>query len=161
MSNLLHKITRGPDHDQSYIVHFPDLSLREPAAVPPTARGVRENRSGYVQDVTIFLRWWQGTFGEELTLEALRADPFCLNRKALQDFLSWLQTTQDIQPAQCCATRRPCEPSASTSPASKLSSTIRLWGCGCRPGRSRNQRGWMMLSVPASRPPSNLLGWTR
>jgi integrase/recombinase XerC len=49
---------------------------------------------GYVQDVSIFLRWWQGTFGEELTLDTLRVDPFCLNRKALQDFLSWLQTTQ-------------------------------------------------------------------
>ncbi len=49
---------------------------------------------GYVQDVTIFLRWWQGTFGEPLTIEALQADPFRLNRKTLQDFLSWLQTTQ-------------------------------------------------------------------
>jgi integrase/recombinase XerC len=49
---------------------------------------------GYVQDVSIFLRWWQGTFGEELTREALQADPFRLNRKTLQDFLSWLQITQ-------------------------------------------------------------------
>jgi site-specific recombinase XerD len=49
---------------------------------------------GYLQDVSIFLRWWQGTFGEELTIESLRADPFRLNRKTLQDFLSWLQTTQ-------------------------------------------------------------------
>jgi integrase/recombinase XerC len=51
---------------------------------------------GYVQDVSIFLRWWQGTFGDDLTLEALRADPFRLNRKALQDFLAWLQTTQGL-----------------------------------------------------------------
>lgn len=49
---------------------------------------------GYLQDVSIFLRWWQGTFGEELAIESLRADPFRLNRKTLQDFLSWLQTTQ-------------------------------------------------------------------
>jgi site-specific recombinase XerD len=51
---------------------------------------------GYVQDMTIFLRWWQGSFGEELTIESLRADPFRLNRKALQDFLSWLQITQGL-----------------------------------------------------------------
>ena len=49
---------------------------------------------GYVQDVSIFLRWWQGSFGEELTLDTLKADPFRLNRKVLQDFLAWLQTTQ-------------------------------------------------------------------
>jgi len=44
--------------------------------------------------MTIFLRWWQGTFGEELTLESLQADPYRLNRKMLQDFLAWLQTTR-------------------------------------------------------------------
>jgi integrase/recombinase XerC len=49
---------------------------------------------GYVQDVSIFLRWWQGSFGEELTMDTLRSDPFRLNRKGLQDFLSWLQATQ-------------------------------------------------------------------
>ena len=48
---------------------------------------------GYSQDVSIFLRWWKGTFGEELTIEALRVDPFRLNRKTLQDFLAFLQTT--------------------------------------------------------------------
>jgi len=51
----------------------------------------------YVQDLSIFLRWWQGTFGEGLTIEALRQDPYRLNRKTLQDFLSWLQTTQGYQ----------------------------------------------------------------
>jgi len=49
---------------------------------------------GYVQDISIFLRWWQGSFGEELSMDALQSDPFRLNRKVLQDFLSWLQTTQ-------------------------------------------------------------------
>jgi site-specific recombinase XerD len=47
---------------------------------------------GYVQDVSIFLRWWYGTFGEELSSESLSRDTFQLNRKTLQDFLSWLQT---------------------------------------------------------------------
>jgi site-specific recombinase XerD len=49
---------------------------------------------GYVQDISIFLRWWQGTFAQPLTIEALQDDPYILNRKTLQDFLSWLQTTQ-------------------------------------------------------------------
>ena len=62
-------------------------SRRRQGAAPKTIQG-------YVQDISIFLRWWQGTFGEELTLEALKADPFRLNRKVLQDFLAWLQTTR-------------------------------------------------------------------
>jgi site-specific recombinase XerC len=49
---------------------------------------------GYTQDVSIFLRWWSGTFGEDLSLASLQADPYLLNRKAIQDFLSWLQTTK-------------------------------------------------------------------
>jgi integrase/recombinase XerC len=49
---------------------------------------------GYVQDVSIFMRWWRGSFGDNLTIESLQADPFRLNRKALQDFLSWLQINQ-------------------------------------------------------------------
>ena len=49
---------------------------------------------GYVQDASIFLRWWQGSFGEELSFESLRAETFRLNRKTLKDFLAWLQTTR-------------------------------------------------------------------
>jgi integrase/recombinase XerC len=49
---------------------------------------------GYVQDVSIFMRWWRGSFGDDLTIESLQADPFRLNRKGLQDFLSWLQINQ-------------------------------------------------------------------
>ena len=49
---------------------------------------------GFVQDKSIYLRWWQGSFGEDLIMDVLRSDPFRLNRKVLQDFLSWLQTTQ-------------------------------------------------------------------
>lgn len=49
---------------------------------------------GYVQDISIFLRWWRGTFAQPLTIEALQDDPYILNRKTIQDFLSWLQTTQ-------------------------------------------------------------------
>ena len=62
-------------------------SRRRQGAAPKTIQG-------YSQDISIFVRWWQGTFGEELTLDVLKADPFRLNRKVLQDFLAWLQTTQ-------------------------------------------------------------------
>lgn len=72
---------------QIHLAENPLPSRRRQGAAEKTVRG-------YVQDVTIFLRWWQGTFGEELTIEALQADPFHLNRKTLQDFLAWLQTTQ-------------------------------------------------------------------
>jgi site-specific recombinase XerD len=49
---------------------------------------------GYIQDLSIFLRWWDGTFGVPLTINLLRKDPYQLNRKTLQDFLAWLQTTK-------------------------------------------------------------------
>jgi site-specific recombinase XerD len=62
-------------------------SRRRQGAAPKTIQG-------YAQDISIFVRWWQGTFGDELTLDMLKADPFRLNRKVLQDFLAWLQTTQ-------------------------------------------------------------------
>jgi len=62
-------------------------SCRRHGAAPKTIHG-------YVQDILIFLRWWRCTFGEELTLDKLKADPFRLNRKVLQDFLAWLQITQ-------------------------------------------------------------------
>jgi len=72
---------------QIYLAENPLPSRRRQGAAAKTIQG-------YVQDVSIFLRWWQGSFGEELTIELLQTDPFRLNRKVLQDFLSWLQTTQ-------------------------------------------------------------------
>jgi len=48
---------------------------------------------GYVQDISIFLRWWKQSFGAELTVTFLRKDPYQLNKKVLQDFLAWLETT--------------------------------------------------------------------
>ncbi|MGD0879870.1 MAG: tyrosine-type recombinase/integrase [Anaerolineales bacterium] len=75
---------------QIYLTENPLPSRRRQGASGKTIQG-------YVQDMTIFLRWWRGTFGEELTLDTLRGDPLCLNRKALQDFLSWLQATQGYQ----------------------------------------------------------------
>jgi site-specific recombinase XerD len=73
--------------------------FREYLLVNPLPSRKRQGASektiqGYVQDVSIFLRWWKGTFGNDLTLEALNDDPYLLNRKAIQDFLSWLQTTK-------------------------------------------------------------------
>ena len=53
----------------------------------------------YVQDLRLFLRWWEGTFGDPLTLELLKRDPYQVNRKSLQDFLSWLQVAQRYQAA--------------------------------------------------------------
>ncbi len=72
---------------QIHLTENPLPSRRRQGASEKTIRG-------YVQDVTIFLRWWRGGFGDDLTLETLQQDPFRLNRKVLQDFLSWLQTTQ-------------------------------------------------------------------
>src|SRR5450756_960040 len=72
---------------QIYLAENPLPSRRRQGAAAKTIQG-------YVQDVSIFLRWWQGSFGDDLTVEALRQDPFRLNRKTLQDFLSWLQTTR-------------------------------------------------------------------
>jgi len=72
---------------QTHLAENPLPSRRRQGASAKTIQG-------YVQDISIFLRWWQGSIGEELTIDALRPDPFRLNRKVLQDFLSWLQTTK-------------------------------------------------------------------
>jgi site-specific recombinase XerD len=72
---------------QIYLAENPLPSRRRQGAAAKTIQG-------YVQDVSIFLRWWQGSFGDDLTLDILRKDPFRLNRKTLQDFLSWLQINQ-------------------------------------------------------------------
>ena len=69
---------------------------------------------GYVQDISVFLRWWQGSFGEELSIDALRSDPFRLNRKVLQDFLSWLQTIQQYSASTIFRMPPACGRSAST-----------------------------------------------
>ena len=103
---------------------------------------------GYVQDISIFLRWWQGTFGEELTIESLQADPFRLNRKTLQDFLAWLQTTQGYSASTvlryAASLRAFCQFLIGIEGSF---STIRRWGYDCRSGRPRNRRGWTMPSV--------------
>ncbi len=62
--------------------------------LPSRVRGGASEKTvrGYVQDISIFLRWWKQTKGEALTAASLQADPFQMHRKVLNDFLSWLQT---------------------------------------------------------------------
>ncbi len=50
--------------------------------------------SGYMHDISIFLRWWKQTFATELDIKQLKKDPFLLNKKTLQDFLTWLGTSR-------------------------------------------------------------------
>jgi integrase/recombinase XerC len=97
MSFLLHKIIRDPTMTNPILYTFQSFLSENPLPSRRRQGASGKTIQGYIQDVTIFLRWWRGTFGDELTLEALQADPFCLNRKAFQDFLSWLQTTQGYQ----------------------------------------------------------------
>jgi len=72
---------------QAFLSESPLPSRRRQGAAAKTIQG-------YVQDVSIFLRWWRETFGEDLDAQRLRADPYRLNRKAMQDFLAWLQTVR-------------------------------------------------------------------
>ena len=48
--------------------------------------------SGYMNDLSIFLRWWKQVHAAELDVEHLKNNPFLLNKKKLQDFLTWLET---------------------------------------------------------------------
>lgn len=73
---------------------FRDYLLNNPLPSRKRQGASAKTIQGYAQDVSIFLRWWQGSFGEDLSIETLKADPYLLNRKAIQDFLSWLQTTK-------------------------------------------------------------------
>jgi len=53
---------------------------------PAARQGAARRPSRLRQDISIFLRWWQGTFGETDS-GCRKADPFRLNRKTIQD--SW------------------------------------------------------------------------
>ena len=46
---------------------------------------------GYVRDVRNFLIWWQQTEGEALSFDSLRRDPFALNKKVIQDYVSHME----------------------------------------------------------------------
>lgn len=74
-------------HFRTWLESNPLPSRRRQGAAQKTIQG-------YVQDISIFLRWWKGTMGEDLMPESLAQDPYILNRKTLQDFLAWLQTTR-------------------------------------------------------------------
>jgi site-specific recombinase XerD len=64
--------------------------------LPSRVRGGASDNTirGYVQDISIFLRWWKQMKGGELTAASLQTDPFQMHRKVLNDFLSWLQTSK-------------------------------------------------------------------
>lgn len=47
--------------------------------------------SGYVYDISIFLRWWEQAHAAELDIEQLKTNPFLFNKKKVQDFLTWLE----------------------------------------------------------------------
>lgn len=72
---------------KSHLMNNPLPSRRRQGAAARTVQG-------YVQDVSIFMRWWRETFGENLNAHLLRTDPYRLNRKAIQGFLAWLQTVR-------------------------------------------------------------------
>ncbi len=75
-----------------YLENNPLPSRRRAGASPTTIKG-------YVQDVSVFLRWWKQSFGNELTIPLLRKDPYQLNKKTVQDFLAWLETTMEYKAA--------------------------------------------------------------
>ncbi len=73
------------DNFYDYLENNPLPSRRRAGASPTTIKG-------YVQDISVFLRWWKQSFGNELNIPLLRKDPYQLNKKTVQDFLAWLET---------------------------------------------------------------------
>lgn len=51
---------------------------------------------GYVHDIEDFLRWWKQTEGEDLTASSLRNDPYALNKKALQEYIDFLERKVEV-----------------------------------------------------------------
>jgi integrase/recombinase XerC len=72
---------------REYLANNPLPSRRRAGASEVTIKG-------YVQDISIFLRWWKQSLGVDLTIALLRKDPYQLNKKTLQDFLSYLEVQQ-------------------------------------------------------------------
>jgi len=62
-----------------------------------TREGAAEKTiKGYVHDVNDFLQWWKQSEGEALTIDALRKDPFSLNKKTIQDYVNYLERSVAI-----------------------------------------------------------------
>ncbi|MFZ5884008.1 MAG: tyrosine-type recombinase/integrase [Chloroflexota bacterium] len=51
---------------------------------------------GYVHDAANFLQWWKQTEGAAFTMEALRRDPYMLNKKVIQDYIAYLERKSAI-----------------------------------------------------------------
>lgn len=73
----------------NYLENNPLPTRRRAGASPRTIKG-------YAQDVSIFLRWWKQSFESDLTLALLHQDPYKLNKKTIQDFMTWLEVSQNL-----------------------------------------------------------------
>ena len=67
--------------------HLP--TRRRAGASPKTVKG-------YAQDIGVFLRWWKQSSTRDLTLALLLEDPYQLNKKTVQDFMTWLEVPQNL-----------------------------------------------------------------
>jgi site-specific recombinase XerD len=79
-------------HTEQLLLDFQNHMQSSPL---PTRRrmGISEKTiNGYMYDISIFLRWWKQTHAAELDVTYLKTNPFLLNKKKIQDFLTWLET---------------------------------------------------------------------
>ena len=69
---------------KNILVAFEDYMNAAPLPSRTREGAAEKTIRGYVRDVSDFLQWWKQIEGEVLTVESLRKDPFCLNKKFLQ-----------------------------------------------------------------------------
>jgi site-specific recombinase XerD len=74
--------------------NFGHFLLTKPSPGRRNKKASAQTVRGYLADVTAFLAWWQQSDGYELTEDSLRADPYAINLKVLQDYLGWLEVVR-------------------------------------------------------------------
>jgi integrase len=74
--------------------NFEQFLLTKPSPGRRNKKASAQTVRGYLADVSAFLTWWQQSEGYELTEASLQADPYALNLKVLQEYLTWLEVVR-------------------------------------------------------------------
>lgn len=81
---------------KNILVAFEDYMNAAPLPSRTREGAAEKTIRGYVRDVSDFLQWWKQIEDEVLTVESLRKDPFCLNKKTMQDYVNYLERSVAI-----------------------------------------------------------------
>ena len=81
---------------KNILVAFEDYMNAAPLPSRTREGAAEKTIKGYAHDVNDFLKWWTQSEGEALTIDSLRKDPFCFNKKVFQEYVNHLERSVAI-----------------------------------------------------------------